>query len=390
MADNHSQRKNGSEKQKVAASSVLAAVFLTGMKMVIGLLTGSLGIMSEAAHSALDLGAAVMTLVAVRISSRPADDSHHYGHGKVEGLSAFLEVLLLLATCGWIIYEALHRILVRHAEIEVNFWSFAVMAVSIAIDFSRSRALYRVARKEKSQALEADALHFSSDIWSSAVVIFGLVGYKFFQWHAADSVAALIVAVLVIVVSVRLALRTLDMLLDRAPRGLKPSLEKAVAEIPGVRRVSSLRLRASGPQTFVDMRLLIDSHKQFVEAHQIAEAAEQKISELVPGADVVIHADPEALAEPGPDTDGHADGHADGIVSDLLAAHRNMFVGYHDLSIVRHENSYLVSMHLEMERDDHLDKVHKVCDHLERDIKQRMPGSKVAIHVEPCRRGKKH
>jgi cation diffusion facilitator family transporter len=374
--------KDVNEKTRVAASSVAAAVFLTGMKLAVGLMTGSLGILSEAAHSALDLGAAVMTLVAVKISSRPADDSHHYGHGKVEGMSAFLQVLLLLATCGWIIYEALHRILVRHAEIEVNFWSFAVMSVSIVIDVSRSRALYQVARKEKSQALEADALHFSSDIWSSAVVILGLVGYKFFGWILADSIAALVVAVLVIVVSVRLALRTLDMLLDRAPQGLKPSIERAVGDIPGVKRIDCLRLRAAGPQTFVDMRLLIDSGKQFVEAHRIAEAAERKVSEMVPGADVVIHADPE-------DSD-QADKEPGRGLSDLLDAHRGMFAGYHDLSIVRHNDSYLVSMHLEMERDEQLEKVHKVCDHLERDIRQRMPGSKVTIHVEPCRRGKRH
>lgn len=377
MADKDKEKTTSSEKHRVAASSVLAAVFLTGMKLAVGLLTGSLGILSEAAHSALDLGAAVMTLVAVRISSRPADDSHHYGHGKVEGLSAFLEVLLLLATCGWIIYEALHRIMVRHAAIEVNFWSFAVMAISIVIDFSRSRALYRVARKEQSQALEADALHFSSDIWSSMVVIFGLVGYKFLKWQEADSVAALVVAGLVIVVSVRLALRTLDMLLDRAPRGLGPALERAVAEVPGVKRVESLRLRAAGPQTFVDMRLLIDSGKEFVEAHHIAEAAERRVSEIVPGADVVIHADP--------DDDDYVIDHQDGL-SDLLDAHREMFVGYHDLSIVRHKDSYLVSLHLEMGREEHLEKVHKVCDHLEREIKHRMPDSKVTIHVEPCRK----
>jgi cation diffusion facilitator family transporter len=382
MADKSADNgKGASEKTRVAATSVLAAVFLTGMKLVVGLHTGSLGILSEAAHSALDLGAAVMTLVAVRISSRPADEGHHYGHGKVEGLSAFLEVLLLLATCGWIIYEALHRILVRHAEIEVNFWSFAVMAVSIIIDISRSRALYRVAKKEKSQALEADALHFSSDIWSSAVVIFGLVGYRFLHWRMADSVAALLVAVLVIVVSVRLALRTLDMLLDRAPRGLKPAIERAVTGIDGVRRIESLRLRASGPQTFVDMRLLIDAGRQFVEAHQIAEAAERMVSEIVPGADVVIHADPDASGEAANDRES---------LSDLLDSHRRMFAGYHDLSIVRHGDSYLVSLHLEMEGGQQLEKVHKVCDHLERDIKQRMPGCTVTIHVEPCRRGRKH
>ena len=376
-----SARKD-SEKSKVAGTSVAAAVFLTGMKLVVGLLTGSLGILSEAAHSALDLGAAVMTLVAVKISGRPADDTHNYGHSKIEGLSAFLEVLLLLATCGWIIYEALHRILVRHAEIEVNIWSFAVMAVSIIIDVSRSTALYRVAKRERSQALEADALHFSSDIWSSAVVIVGLIGYKFFHFMLADSIAALVVALLVVVVSVRLAIRTVDVLLDRAPRGMRQAIEAAVLQIPGVQRIETVRMRSAGAQTFVDMRLLIDAELQFVEAHRIAEAAERKVSELIPGADVVIHADPaqNASAEYDPKQK----------LSSLLQAHRDMFSGYHDLSIIRHNDSYLVNMHIEMESDAHLSEVHKVCDHLERDIRQRLPGAKVTIHVEPSKKKKRH
>ncbi|HTY09317.1 MAG TPA: cation-efflux pump [Candidatus Edwardsbacteria bacterium] len=376
-----SARKD-SEKIKVAATSVVAAVFLTGVKLVVGLLTGSLGILSEAAHSALDLGAAVMTLVAVKISDRPADDSHHYGHGKIEGLSAFLEVLLLLATCGWILYEAVHHVLVRHAEIEVNVWSFAVMAVSIVINVSRSTVMYKVARREQSQALEADALHFSSDIWSSAVVIVGLAGYKFLHWALADSVAALAVAVLVIVVSIQLALRTLDMLLDRAPRGMKQAIEGAVRGIPGVQSIEALRVRAAGPQTFVDMRLLIDAELQFVQAHDIASAAERAVSQLIPGADVVIHADPAAAASARYDPRQQ--------LSTLLAAHREMFAGYHDLSIVRHNDSYLVNMHIEMSPDAHLSEVHKVCDHLERDIKQRLPGSTVTIHVEPSRKKKRH
>ena len=219
MSDHSTLDKTRKAKFQVALSSVLAAVFLTGLKLAVGLATGSLGILSEAAHSGLDLGAALMTLFAVRISDRPADESHHYGHGKIEGLSAFLEVLLLLATCGYIVYEAVHRILVRHAKIEVNIYSFAVMAISIGIDISRSTALYRVARREKSQALEADALHFSSDIWGSLVVIVGLIGYKVFGFMLADSIAALAVAVLVIVVSVRLALRTSTSCWTGRPRG---------------------------------------------------------------------------------------------------------------------------------------------------------------------------
>ncbi len=159
----------------VALSSVGAAVLLTTMKIVVGLLTGSLGILSEAAHSGLDLIAAVVTLFAVRVSARPPDGEHTYGHGKVENFSALVETLLLLATCGWIIYEAIERLFFKTVHVEVTLWSFVVMGVSIIIDFTRSRALMKTAKKYGSQALEADALHFSTDVWSSCVVIFGLI-----------------------------------------------------------------------------------------------------------------------------------------------------------------------------------------------------------------------
>jgi cation diffusion facilitator family transporter len=156
------------EKRIVAATSVVAAIFLTGLKLVIGLLTGSLGILAEAAHSGLDLAAAVITMFAVQVSDRPADRTHQYGHGKIENLSALIETMLLLVTCFWIVYEALHRLFFESVEINPSWWAFLTMAISIIVDFSRSRALARTARKYHSQALEADALHFSTDIWSSS------------------------------------------------------------------------------------------------------------------------------------------------------------------------------------------------------------------------------
>ncbi len=162
------------EKRRAALSSVVAAVFLTTLKLVVGLMTGSLGILAEAAHSGLDLVAALVTFFAVRIADRPPDDRYRYGYGKVENLSALIETLLLLITCIWIIYEAIQRLFFKSVEIEASIWAFGVMAVSIVVDVSRSRLLYHVARKHNSQALEADALHFSTDIWSSAVVIVGL------------------------------------------------------------------------------------------------------------------------------------------------------------------------------------------------------------------------
>ena len=365
------------EKSRIALTSVFAAVFLTGLKLATGLITNSLGILSEAAHSGLDLGAALMTFFAVRISDRPADETHHYGHGKVEGFSAFLEVLLLLATCGYIISEAIERMAGKSVQVEVNIYSFGVMGISILVDLSRSAALNRVARKYRSQALEADALHFSSDIWSSAVVIFGLVAYRFLSFPLADSIAALIVAVLVIIVSIRLAIRTINILLDRAPAGISKKISGALSQIPGIERLSSLRIRSSGSRTFVDMRLSLASELSFSEAHRIASLAERKVSELIPGADVIVHADPEEKPSPRRGTKDR--------ISDIMKEHQGLFIGYHGLNIVHHQDSYLVSMHLLMAADSHIEEAHKVCDHLERDIKEKIPRAEVTIHIEPSR-----
>ena len=221
-------RDSDREKMVVALSSVVAAIGLTSMKVVVGLLTGSLGILAEAAHSGLDLVAALLTLFAVRFASRPADASHHYGHGKVENLSAFLEAGLLILTAIWIIYEAIRRLLFHDSHVEITIWAFVVMFVSIVVDATRSRVLLRVARQTGSQALEADALHFSTDIWSSSVVIAGLLvvwlaeRFSLPGWlEQADAIAALGVSGIVIWVSARLAKETIDALLDRAPETVR-------------------------------------------------------------------------------------------------------------------------------------------------------------------------
>jgi len=287
------------EKRSVALSSVLAAVGLTVFKIVVGLTTGSLGILAEAAHSGLDLVAALMTLFAVRISGRPADLSHLYGHGKVENLSSLSETMLLLGTCVWIVYEAIHRLISHEIPLEVNLWSFLVMGISIVVDISRSRALSRVARKFRSQALEADALHFSTDIWSSAVVILGLVCVKIGQWvpsldflHHADAVAAIGVALIVFYISGQLTIRTIQALLDVAPSGLQKKIIKSVESLPGVANCHSVRMRYSGPQLFVDIHVLIDGNQTLKDAHNLTEAIEGVIQKLVPNADVTVHPEP--------------------------------------------------------------------------------------------------
>ena len=259
-------------------TSVIAAVGLTGFKIIVGLTTGSLGILAEAAHSGLDLMAAVMTFLAIRISGKPADRNHLYGHGKVENLSALFETLLLLVTCVWIIYEATHRLLHHSAHLEVNYWSFAVMLTSIVVDISRSRVLYRAARKYNSQALEADGLHFSTDIWSSAVVILGLFFVKLSEWvpslaflRQADSVAAIMVGLIVVYVSLRLGIRTTQALIDVAPSGIEKKIISTVEVLPGVTDCHNVRVRYSGPQPFVDVHVLLDGNQTLKEAHNLTE-----------------------------------------------------------------------------------------------------------------------
>jgi cation diffusion facilitator family transporter len=287
------------EKQSAALNSLFAAAALTAFKIVVGGLTGSLGILAEAAHSGLDLVAALMTFLAVRISGQPPDAAHPYGHGKVENLSALFETVLLLATCAWIVIEAVHRLRFHAGQVEVTLWSFAVMATSIVIDASRSRMLYRVAKKFDSQALEADALHFQTDIWSSSVVIVGLIAVKIAEWfpglgwmRAGDAVAALGVSAIVVWISVRLGRRTVDSLLDTAPAGLDRRIAAVVRAVPGVRDCHNIRIRPSGPELFVDLHVLADGRLSLEQAHELTEVIEAAIHSVAPRADVTVHHEP--------------------------------------------------------------------------------------------------
>ena len=294
------------EKSLVALTSVAAAVLLTSMKIVVGLATGSIGILSEAAHSGIDLLAALMTFWAVRASAKPPDQDHLYGHGKIENFSALFETGLLLATCVWIAYEAGKRLIFGGGHVEVTVWSFVIMGVSIVVDVSRSRALAATARKHRSQALEADALHFSTDVWSSAVVLVGLAGVWFSQrlgleWLArADAVAALGVAGIAALVSVRLGRKSVDDLLDAAPTGLLERIARAASEVEEVVGVSQVRVRRSGPKTFADVILQVARGLSVEQAHRIAHAAEDAIRGTVLDVDVMVHTEP-AEDEPAPE-----------------------------------------------------------------------------------------
>ena len=284
------------EKESAAFNSVTAALVLTGLKVGVGVWSGSIGILAEAAHSALDFVAALVTYIAVRMAGRPADAEHHYGHGKIENLSALVETALLLVTCGWIIYEAVERLGGTGVQVDASIWAFGVMAASILVDVSRSRMLKRVAVKHRSQALEADALHFSTDVWSSAVVILGLIGVKIAGTIPslaflvkADAVAALAVAIIVVVVSLSLGLRTIQALLDAAPVGMVEKVTAAVEAVKGVHNCHAVRIRHSGPHYFVDLHILLDGAQTLETAHGLSEVVEQHVRALLPDADITVH-----------------------------------------------------------------------------------------------------
>ena len=371
------------EKRFVAASSVVAAVFLTGIKLVIGMVTGSLGILAEAAHSGLDLAAAVITLLAVRVSDRPADESHLYGHGKVENLSALAETVLLLMTCVWIMSEAIRRLFFEQVEIDPSLWAFLTMAISIVIDFSRSRALARIARKYHSQALEADALHFSTDIWSSSVVILGLALVRYGEAFGiksvamrADAGAAMVVALIVIYVSVRLGHRTIDALLDRAPHGLAERFSTALSDIGGVLRVSRMRVRNVGSQVFVDLNVDIPRHLSFEESHAITRRAQEALCAVSPNADVVVHAHPVAENE--------------GLLEHIQAVAAGVHASVHNVTSHLTERGIWIDLDLEVDPALSLENAHLQATELENRLRAELdrthvpaPVADVHVHIEP-------
>jgi cation diffusion facilitator family transporter len=288
----HNIELASSEKKTVAFWSVLAAIFITSSKLVVGLLTGSLGIISEALHSALDFVASVITYFSVKIADKPADSDHNWGHGKVENLSALVQTLLLLITCVWIIYEAVSRLISGEVHIEVNVWSYVVVIASIIIDFQRSRALSRVAKKHNSQALEADALHFSTDIWSSSVVLIGLICYNFGFFYA-DSIAALFVAFIVIIVCYRLGKRAIDALLDRTPEDKVMEINLILSNIDEITNYHDVKVRASGADIFVELNIHVNPKLTIEEAHEISHKVEKQIKAKIGRCNIHIHTEPE-------------------------------------------------------------------------------------------------
>lgn len=371
------------EKRVVALSSVGAAVGLTLLKIVVAVLTGSLGILAEAAHSALDLVAALMTFFAVRVADKPADATHNYGHGKVENLSAFLEAGLLLSTAVWIIYESIQRLIFGGHEVSASIWAFGVMIVAVIVDYTRSGALLRVARKLGSQALEADALHFKTDIWSSLIVIIGLlVVYASDTWPLpswlaqADAVAALGVSLIVIWVSIRLVRETIDALLDRAPQETAQQIEQYITRVKDVIEVRRVRSRRAGNKLFADVVIAAPRTFTFEQIHDLSERVEAaaikgvRLNAPASEVDVLVHVEPTQAA-------------SETVADQIHFLAERHGVHAHDIHVREVDGGLEVDFDLEVQSDMDLQEAHQVATKLEQAILDGNPLlRRVTTHLE--------
>jgi cation diffusion facilitator family transporter len=369
------------EKKRAARLSIGSAALLLCLKTFLVWSTGSLGILSEALHSGLDLVAAVITFLSVRVSDLPADSRHPYGHGKFENFSAFVETALLILTALYIIYEAFSRLFFHSVHIEPSLLAILVLIVALLIDITRARALSKVAAKHISEALEADALHFSTDVWSTVVVILGVAlvwagNIWNMPWLSyADALAGLCVAGVIIWVGSRLGKRTLDALLDAAPEGLQNEIADTIGGMDGVLRVDRVRVRRAGNRHFVDATVAVPRTASLQQVHDLTDAIERRVGQIVP-SDVVVHTEPRAPR------DEH-------LFESIRAVAQRMGLAIHDIAAYQQDGSLFVELHLEVDENLSLRDAHRRATELENEIRALGNGRskmEVNIHIEPLGR----
>jgi len=359
------------EKEKAALGSIAASAALTAAKAVVGLLTGSLAILSEAGHSLLDLAATVLTYFAVRISGKPADAEHQYGHGKVESVTALGETALLFLLTAVVVWEAVRRLAGAQAHaVEATAAAFAVIAGSIVVDFFRARGLKRVAHDTSSEALEADALHFSSDMWSSVAVLIGLGGVALgYGW--ADSAAALVVAVFICIAGWRLGRRTINTLTDTAPQGVSDHVTEIARQMPGVVGVDRVRVRPAGPALFIDLAVGVSRTLPLDRVAAITERLAQAIHSDMPQAEVTITTEPRALD-------------SETVRERVMMIARNRGLAIHHVAVQAISGRLSVSADLEVEGTMALAAAHDIASRLEEAVRDELgPGVEVETHIEP-------
>src|SRR5271165_5077352 len=336
------------DKERAALGSIAASAGLTAAKAVIGLLTGSLAILSEAGHSLLDLAATVLTYIAVRVSGKPADAEHQYGHGKVESVTALAETALLFLLAAVVIFEAAQRLIgERVYAVEATAAAFAIIALSIVVDFFRARTLGRVAEKTSSQALEADALHFRSDMWSSIAVLIGLAGVAL--GHAwADAAAALVVAVFICIAGYRLGRRTIETLTDTAPAGVSEHVAALARQVPGVVAVERVRVRPAGTVLFVELTVSISRTLPLDRVTTIKQQLTRAIRGDLPAAELTITTEPKALDD-------------ETVRERVMVIARDLGLAIHHVAVQTVAGRLSVSVDLEVDGSQPLAAAHEVA-----------------------------
>src|SRR3954463_14920347 len=359
------------DQQRVALSSIAASAGLTVAKAIVGVLSGSLAILSEAAHSLIDLGATVMTYYAGRVSGNPADAEHHYGHGKVESVTALAETALLFGLAGVVIWEAAKRLMSADPpQVEATRWAFAVMVLSIVVDFFRARVLYRAAEQTSSEALEADALHFSSDMWSSLAVVVGLVGITL-GYARADSVAAIVVSVVICIAGWRLGRRTIDTLTDTAPAGVADRITAAVTRIPSVVEIERLRVRQVGEVLFVDLVVAVSRTLPLDRVAVLKDRIVEAVRAENPAAEVTVTTEPRALDD-------------ETVLERVMVIARNRALAVHHVTVHAIGGQLSISLDLEVDGSLSLGRAHEIADGLESAVREEL-GAEVEVetHIEP-------
>jgi cation diffusion facilitator family transporter len=360
-----------SEKERVALGSIGASAALTVGKAVVGFSTGSLAILSEAAHSLIDFAATVMTYFAVRIADKPADKEHHYGHGKVESVSALAETALLFVLSGVVLWEAGQRLFGGHGHaVEATAAAFGIIVISIVIDFFRARVLSRVATATSSQALEADALHFSSDMWSSAAVLLGLLGVRFgYDW--ADSAAAMVVALFVCLAGWRLGRRTLDTLTDTAPEGVADRIVAIARRVRNVVSVERVRTRQVGATVFGELEVGASRTLPLDRVETLKSDIEAAVKAALPQAEIGVSVIPRALDD-------------ETVMERVMVIARNRALAVHHVTVHAIAGKLSISLDLEVDGDLSFAAAHDIADGLEAAIRDEFgPTVEVETHIEP-------
>ncbi len=359
-------------QRKTALLSVFAACALIALKLATGLATGSLGLISEAVHSGTDLVAALLTFFAVGVAGRPADLGHQYGHGKAEHLAALAEASFLVLASFVIVWRAALRLSAGgNPTVHAEWYALAVVGVVIVVDVGRTTASARAAQRYRSAALSSNALHFASDLGGSVAVLAGLLLAR--AGHPkADSVAALLVAALVLVAAARLMRRNVDVLMDRAPVDAEDAARTAIEEIRPAVELRRLRMRQAAGRHFADVVIGVSSDAAVGQGHAAADAVERAVESALPEADVVVHVEP---------------GDAGGAVRERAhaAALRVPRVReVHNVSAVSVDAGTELSLHLKLPADLSLAEAHAIAEEVELAIRREVPEvASVQTHLEP-------